>query len=58
MYNPMTLAQLQALAPIIPWVTYINNILTEKILQVGERGRIRGGGGGGGGCGRGLCIVK
>jgi hypothetical protein len=35
MYNPMTLAQLQDLAPIVPWVTYINNILTQKIIQVG-----------------------
>jgi hypothetical protein len=36
MYNPMTLAQLQDLAPIVPWVTYINNILTQKIIQVGS----------------------
>jgi hypothetical protein len=40
MYNPMTLAQLQDLAPIVPWVTYINNILTQKIIQVGSIGQL------------------
>jgi predicted metalloendopeptidase len=34
MYNPMRVGDLQTLAPIIPWVDYINNILTDKIIQV------------------------
>jgi hypothetical protein len=34
MYNPMRVGDMQTLAPIIPWVDYINNILTDKIIQV------------------------
>ena len=34
MYNPMRVGGLATLAPIIPWVDYINNILTDKIIQV------------------------
>jgi hypothetical protein len=34
MYNPMRVGDLATLAPIIPWVDYINNILTDKIIQV------------------------
>ena len=34
LYNPMKIKDLYKLAPNIPWMEYVNNILTEDILQV------------------------
>ena len=34
MYNPMAVKDLGSLAPMVPWLEYINNILTPDLLQV------------------------
>ena len=34
MYNPMLVKDLHTLAPMVPWVEYINRILTPDIAQV------------------------
>jgi len=34
LYNPMRIDELHTLAPMVPWVDYINNILTKDLLQV------------------------
>merc|ERR1712079_379111 len=33
LYNPMKIKELHTLAPMVPWLDYINNILTEDLLQ-------------------------
>merc|ERR1740129_1145077 len=40
MYNPMLIKDLHTLAPMVPWLEYINNILTEDLLQVDENERV------------------
>jgi len=34
LYNPMRIDELHTLAPMVPWLDYINNILTKDLLQV------------------------
>lgn len=34
LYNPMTIQDLSSLDPNIPWLEYINKILSENIVQV------------------------
>jgi len=34
LYNPMRISELHTLAPMVPWLDYINNILTKDLLQV------------------------
>ena len=34
LYNPMMIRDLSEYAPMVPWLEYINNILTEDLVQV------------------------
>ena len=34
LYNPMMIRDLAEYAPMVPWLEYINNILTEDLVQV------------------------
>ena len=34
LYNPMKIKDLHTLAPMVPWLEYINNILTTDLVQV------------------------
>ena len=34
LYNPMMIKDLHSLAPMVPWLEYINNILTTDLVQV------------------------
>ena len=36
LYHPFTIRQLSIIAPNVPWVVYINRILSEKIIQVDD----------------------
>jgi len=36
LYNPMTISQLSIIDPKTPWLEYVNNILTEDIVQVDD----------------------
>ena len=38
--NPMRIDELRTLAPMVPWLDYINNILTEDLLQVEDTERV------------------
>jgi len=40
MYNPMLVKDLHTLAPMVPWLEYINRILTPKIAQIDENERV------------------
>jgi len=40
LYNPMMIKDLHTLAPMVPWLDYINNILTKDLLQVEETERV------------------
>eukprot|EP00092_Neocalanus_flemingeri_P081366 GFUD01101616.1.p1 GENE.GFUD01101616.1~~GFUD01101616.1.p1 ORF type:complete len:767 (-),score=189.44 GFUD01101616.1:111-2411(-) len=40
LYNPMLLKDLHDLAPMIPWLEYINNILTKDLIQVDDNERV------------------
>jgi len=40
MYNPMMIRDLSDYAPMVPWLTYINNILTPEILVVKDTERV------------------
>ena len=34
LYNPMKLSEMSSIADIVDWTTYVNNVLTEDLLQV------------------------
>ena len=34
LYNPMKLSEMSNIADIVDWTTYVNNVLTEDLLQV------------------------
>ena len=34
LYNPMKLSEMSKIADIVDWTTYVNNVLTEDLLQV------------------------
>ena len=34
LYNPMKLSEMSGIADIVDWTTYVNNVLTEDLLQV------------------------
>ena len=36
LYNPMTISQLSVIDPETPWLVYVNNLLTEDIVQVDD----------------------
>ena len=36
LYHPFTIRQISIIAPNVPWVVYINRILSEKIIQVDD----------------------
>ena len=36
----MSTSELHTLAPMVPWLDYINNILTEDLLQVEDTERV------------------
>jgi len=40
LYNPMMIKDLHKFAPMVPWLDYINNILTKDLLQVEETERV------------------
>merc|ERR1712112_285300 len=40
LYNPMMIRDLTEYAPMVPWLEYINNILTEDLVQVDETERV------------------
>merc|ERR1711953_320845 len=40
MYNPMMIRDLKEYAPMVPWLEYINNILTPEILVVEDTERV------------------
>ena len=40
LYNPMRIDELHTLAPMVPWLDYINNILTKDLLQVNADERV------------------
>merc|ERR1719184_619851 len=40
MYNPMMIRDLHEYAPMVPWLEYINNILTPEILVVKDTERV------------------
>merc|ERR1711899_164378 len=40
MYNPMMIRDLKEYAPMVPWLEYINNILTPEILVVDDTERV------------------
>jgi len=40
LYNPMMIKDLHQHAPMVPWLEYINNILTKDLLQVEETERV------------------
>jgi len=40
LYNPMKIKDLHTLAPMVPWLEYINNILTTDLVQVDEDERV------------------
>eukprot|EP00090_Calanus_glacialis_P020602 TRINITY_DN3177_c0_g1_i1.p1 TRINITY_DN3177_c0_g1~~TRINITY_DN3177_c0_g1_i1.p1 ORF type:complete len:763 (-),score=121.64 TRINITY_DN3177_c0_g1_i1:74-2362(-) len=40
LYNPMMIKDLHEHAPMVPWLEYINNILTTDLLQVEETERV------------------
>jgi len=40
LYNPMQIKELHSLAPMVPWLEYINNILTDDLIQVSEDERV------------------
>ena len=40
LYNPRPITQLSELDPNTPWLEYINNILTEDLLQVEDTERV------------------
>jgi len=40
LYNPMMIKDLHQYAPMVPWLEYINNILTKDLLQVEDTERV------------------
>ena len=34
LYNPMKLSEMSSIADIVDWTSYVNNVLTEDLLQV------------------------
>ena len=40
LYNPMMIKELHQHAPMVPWLEYINNILTEDLVQVENTERV------------------
>jgi len=40
LYNPMMIRDLEKYAPMVPWLDYINNILTKDLVQVEETERV------------------
>merc|ERR1719509_368082 len=40
LYNPMMIKDLAEYAPMVPWLEYINNILTEDLIQVEDTERV------------------
>jgi len=40
LYNPMMIRDLAEYAPMVPWLEYINNILTEDLVQVDDTERV------------------
>lgn len=40
LYNPMSIKDLDSLAPMVPWLDYINNILTKDLIQVDDNERV------------------
>jgi len=40
LYNPMKLSEMSGIADIVDWTTYVNNVLTEDLLQVDSNERV------------------